>query len=143
MNKKNIPVNEALANAFAARINKESDKETVKNSVEVTAEALAPFVKRFGQNQIDEWKAQFGGRKLIYLKVEDSLAILRPVTSEDLGEYMTSIGTNGISKAIAFIVNELWLDGDLDLIQDEDKFIGVFMQVNNLLEGKKADFFRF
>lgn len=143
MSKKNTPANDALANAFAARINKESDKETVKNSVEVTAEALAPFVKRFSQNQIDEWKTQFGGRKLIYLKVEDSLAILRPVTSEDLGEYMTSIGTNGISKAIAFIVNELWLDGDLDLIQDEDKFIGVFMQVNNLLEGKKADFFRF
>jgi len=143
MKNKNKPVeaNPELAAAFAKRMHKEVEKKDVASEV-VTEEQLAPFVKRFGQDKIDEFKSIFSGRKLIYIKVEDSFAILRPPTSDDLGEYMTSIGTNGISKAIAFIVNELWLDGDIDLIQDEDKFIGVFMQVNNLLEGKKAEFFR-
>ena len=134
--------NPALAEAFAKRMHKEDDKKKDVANEAPTEEQLAPFIKRFGQDKIDEWKTIFAGRKLIYLKVEDSMAILRPPTSEDLGEYMMGIGTNGISKAIAFIVNELWLDGDIELIQDEDKFIGVFMQVNNLLEGKKAEFFR-
>jgi hypothetical protein len=56
---------------------------------------------------------------------------------------MTAIGASGLSKAVAFIVEKLWLDGDFMLIEDEDCFIAVFLQVNNILEGKKAEFFRF
>jgi len=139
---KPVQANPVLAEAFAKRMHKEDDKKKTVAEEVVTEEQLAPFIKRFGQDKIDEFKTIFSGRKLIYIKVDDSLAILRPPTSEDLGEYMIGIGTNGVSKAIAFIVNALWLDGDIDLIQDEDKYMGVFMQVNNLLEGKKAEFFR-
>ncbi|MNS84876.1 hypothetical protein D3C86_1425090 [compost metagenome] len=71
------------------------------------------------------------------------MAVLRPPTADDLGDYMTSIGTNGMSKAVAFIMEQLWLEGDHPLIEDEDKFMAVFMQINNILEGKKADYFRF
>jgi hypothetical protein len=104
---------------------------------------MAAFVKRFTQEKINEWKAQFAGRKLIFLAIGTEMAILRPPTADDLGDYMTAIGTNGMSKAVAMIVEQLWLDGDISLIQDEDNFIAVFLQVNNILEGKKADFFRF
>ena len=92
--------------------------------------------------KLDEYKAQYGGRPLIYIAVGDYRAILRPPTADDLGDYMTAIGTNGMSKAVAMIIEQLWIDGDFELIDDEDMFISVFLQMNNILETKKAEFFR-
>lgn len=128
-----------LKQAFENRKAKEVEK--AKNAV-IPVKNIDPFIKRFGQGKIDSWKSQFKGRELIAIKVEDALAVLRPPTADDLGDYMTAIGTNGMSKAVAMIVEQLWLEGDIELIDDEDKFIAVFLQVNNILEGKKADFFR-
>jgi len=123
-----------LKAAFANRKTKEVEK-TQEND-------LTPFVARFGQAKLDEWKALAGDRKLIYLKHDADLAVLRPPTADDLGDYMMQVGTNGLSKAVACIMEELWLDGDIALIDNEEKFIAVFLQINNILEGKKADYFR-
>jgi hypothetical protein len=133
--------NKDLKSVFASRKAKEEEKT---NKVEVkTEEKLLPFVTRFGQEKLDAWKKQHNDRELIYLKVDNALAVLRPPMANDLGDYMTAIGTNGMDKAVAMIVEQLWLDGDYSLIEDEDSFIAVFLQVNNILEGKKAEFFRF
>jgi hypothetical protein len=129
-----------LKSVFASRKAKEEKKET---TVATSGIDLAPFIAKFTQEKIDTWNKQFAPRKLIYLKVDTDLAVLRPPTADDLGEYMTTIGTSGMSKAVAMIVEQLWLDGDYSLIEDEDSFIAVFLQVNNILEGKKAEFFRF
>jgi hypothetical protein len=137
--KKNEVSGDSLKAAFASRKAKEIEKTAPAND---HSEAKAAFIARFGQEQLDKWKQQFGGRELICLKVEESLAVLRPVTADDLGDYMTAIGTNGMSKAVAMVMEQLWIDGDLALIDDEDKFIAAFLQINNILEGKKATFFR-
>lgn len=129
-----------LNSIFANRKAKEAEK--AKPTADTSA-AKAVFIARFGQEKLDAWKQQFGGRDLIFLKVDEDMAVLRPPTADDLGDYMTSIGTNGMSKAVAFIMEQLWLEGDHPLIEDEDKFIAVFLQINNILEGKKADYFRF
>jgi hypothetical protein len=130
-----------LKSVFASRIAKETEKAKVTE--DKNSNNLDVFVKRFGQEQLDKWKQQFPGRSLIAISVDGNLAVLRPPTADDLGEYMTAIGTSGMSKAVAMIVEQLWLDGDYSLIEDEDSFIAVFLQVNNILEGKKAEFFRF
>ncbi|SNB26502.1 hypothetical protein NO004_40050 [Flavobacterium psychrophilum] len=130
-----------LKSVFASRKAKEVEKAKV-TEVETTNN-LDVFVARFGQDPIDKWKKQFAGRSLIALAVGDQLAVLRPPTADDLGDYMTAIGSSGMSKAVAMIVEQLWLDGDYSLIEEEDSFIAVFLQVNNILEGKKAEFFRF
>lgn len=125
---------ENLKAAFANRKAKEVEK--------LQENDLTPYVKRFGQSKLDEWKSLNGNRKLIYLKHDQDLAVLRPPTADDLGDYMTQIGTNGLSKAVASVMEALWLDGDIALIDDEEKFISVFLQINNILEGKKAEYFR-
>lgn len=130
---------EKLNRAFAARKAKEDKKLEEKPKKEIN---LQPFVDRFTQEKLDEYKAQYGGRPLIYIAVGDYRAILRPPTADDLGDYMTAIGTNGMSKAVAMIIEQLWIDGDFELIDDEDMFISVFLQMNNILETKKAEFFR-
>lgn len=132
--------NDKLKRAFANRKAKE-DKKITENKQPETKN-LQPFIDKFGQEKLDELKSQYNGRSLIYLKVGEYLAILRPPTAEDLGDYVTAIGTNGMSKAVALIVEQLWLEGDYELIDDEDNFIAVFLQINNILEGKKAEFFR-
>lgn len=138
MDKKTIQAG-ALHTAFANRQAKEAEKTAPTSA---TSDNKAAFIARFTQEKIDQWKQEFGGRELICLKVGDDMAILRPVTADDLGDYMTSIGTNGMTKAVAFILEQLWLDGDITLIDDEDKFIAIFLQINNILEGKKGEFFR-
>jgi hypothetical protein len=124
---------------FANRKAKEVEKTAPAAEIN---DNKAAFIARFGQEQLDKWKQQFGGRDLICLKVDEDLAVLRPVTADDLGDYMTAIGTNGMGKAVAFILEQLWLEGDHPLIEDEDKFIAVFLQINQILEGKKCDYFR-
>ena len=131
---------EDLKSVFAKRQAKEAEK--AKNEKSTVIKDVTPFVKKFTQKKLDEWKAENGNRELIYLKVDDFLAVLRPPTAEDLGDYLTAIGTNGMSKAVAFIVEQLWLEGDYQLIEDEELFIAVFLQINNILEGKKGEFFR-
>ncbi|WP_163401410.1 hypothetical protein [Flavobacterium fluviatile] len=123
-----------LKSAFANRKAKEVEK--------LKENDLTPYIKRFTQKKLDEWKELSGDRKLIFLKHENDLAVLRPPTADDLGDYMEAIGTNGLSKAVAMVMEQLWLDGDIVLIEDEEKFISVFLQINNILEGKKAEFFR-
>lgn len=139
MNKKEQKPEE-LKTLFANRKAKEAEK--AKPAAD-TSKAKEAFIERFGKEKLDVWKQQFGNRDLIFLKVDQDMAVLRPPTADDLGDYMTSIGTNGMSKAVAFIMEQLWLEGDHPLIEDEDKFIAVFLQINNILEGKKADYFRF
>lgn len=129
-----------LKSLFANRQQKEAEKKAPSNDTAVNKEA---FIKRFTKEQLDKWKQEFGGRDLICLKVDNDMAVLRPVTADDLGDYMTSIGMNGMSKAVAYIIEKLWLEGDHPLIEDEDKFIAVFLQINQILEGKKVEYFRF
>ena len=131
---------EKLTSVFAKRKSAEAVKEAKAAKTEV--KDRTPFIKRFTEDQLIKWKAEYGNRELIYLKVDDKLAVLRPPLADDLGDYLTAIGTNGMSKAVAMIVESLWLDGDYELIEDEDMFIAVFLQINNILEGKKGEFFR-
>lgn len=130
---------EKFQEAFAKRKAQEVKKEE-------TVTALSPeqkevFQKRFGV-KIKEFETIANGRQLIYIKVDDSLAVLRPPTAEDLGEYLMAVAENGMAKAGSMIIEKLWLDGDIELINDEDKWCAVFLKMNSLLEGKKGEFFR-
>lgn len=133
-------VKEALTNAFAKRKTTEAKKEETAKAAK--NHDRTPFIERFGEEQLKNHKLTFGNRDLIYLKVEDKLAILRPPTAEDLGDYVTAIGMEGMAKAVASVMETLWIDGDIELIDDEDLFIACFLQMNNILESKKGEFFR-
>ncbi|AZA84783.1 hypothetical protein C1637_18550 [Chryseobacterium lactis] len=132
--------NDKLQEIFNSRKSKEEKK--TKESKKDVVKDLTPFEARYTAKKLDEWKKEYGNRDLIYLKVDDFLAVLRPPKADDLGDYLTAIGSNGMSKAVAMIVEQLWIEGDYQLIEDEDCFIAVFLQMNNILESKKADFFR-
>jgi hypothetical protein len=131
---------ETIQEAFAKRKAQEKRKE--ETILPISNEVRELFVKRFGKDKIAEAETQASGRKLIFIKVDDSLAILRPPTAEDLGQYLMAIAENGMAKAGVEIVDKLWIDGDVELLNDEDKWCAVFLKINSVLEGKKGEFFR-
>ena len=131
---------ETLESAFSKRKAQKVKKEETVTTI--TAEQTALFEKRFGKEKMAEYKKMADGRQLLFVKVDDSLAVLRPPTAEDLGDYLMAIAENGMAKAGTMIVEKLWLDGDIELINDEDKWCAVFLKMNSLLEGKKGEFFR-
>lgn len=136
---KNKKVNDAFAKRKAT-LAAAAAQET--NSTDLAAKLIPKFDERFGKEVHEGWKKEHAPRQLIYLHADGKMAVLRPPTADDLGEYMTAIGANGLTKAVAFVMETLWIDGDYELIDDEDLFQGVFLQMNNILEGKKVDFFR-
>lgn len=133
-------LSEKLQSVFEKRKAQEKSKEAA--SQKSVVHDKSPFIERFTEDKLKQWKSEFGNRELIYLKVEDKLAVLRPPSAEDLGDYMMMIGTDGMAKAVVMVIEKLWIDGDYQLIEDEDLFIAVFLQINNILEGKKGEFFR-
>lgn len=130
---------ETLNDAFAKRRAQEVKKEEIV--VAISPEIKGLFDKRFG-SKMAEFTTLANGRQLILIKVDNSLAVLRPPTAEDLGDYLMAIAENGLAKAASMITEKLWLDGDIDLINDEDKWCAVFVKMNAMLEGKKSEFFR-
>lgn len=130
---------ETLESVFAKRKAQETKKEETVTAI--TAEQKDVFIKRFGE-KMKEFETIANGRQLLFVKVDQSLAVLRPPTAEDLGDYLMAIAENGMAKAGVMIVEKLWLDGDIELINDEDKWCAVFLKMNSLLEGKKGEFFR-
>ena len=100
--------NEATQAAFAKRLG----KETAKAAEVTTGDLKQAFINRFTEKQIKEWKHQYGGREIIAIHTRGKFAALRPITSDDLGEYVMAMTQNGLSKAVAFIFQQLWLDGD-------------------------------
>jgi hypothetical protein len=129
-----------LESAFANRKAKTAKKEELVSAIAPEVKAL--FEDKFTPAKLKEFETMANGRKLLFVKVDDSLAVLRPPTAADLGDYLMAIAENGMEKAGAMIVEKLWLDGDIDLIEDEDKWCAVFLKLNSLLEGKKGEFFR-
>lgn len=131
---------ETLVSAFSKRKAQEVKKEETVTSI--TEDQKAAYEKRFGKEKMAEFQIQASGRKLLYIKVDEFLAVLRPPTAEDLGDYLMAIAENGMAKAGVMIIEKLWLDGDVELINDEDNWNAVFLKMNSLLEGKKGEFFR-
>lgn len=99
--------------------------------------------EKFG-NKYQEWKNQFSPRKLNLIKVEDKIALLRPIGAAEVSTFsmMTVNPEMGLDKASEFLLNELWLDGDNEIINDEEYFISAMLQLQNVVELKKSSFYK-
>jgi len=101
-------------------------------------------IDKFGANAIDQWKKQYAPRQLNVVAVEDAIAVLRPVNAKEIGDYsmMVSDSNVGLEKATRYLISELWLGGDVRILNDEEYFISAMMQSQKIIELKKSTFFR-
>jgi len=101
------------------------------------------LTERFGE-KYNKHKSDYAPRKLSVIVVEDKLALLRPVGAEEVSIFtmMTASSEMGVAKACEYLITELWLDGDDEILSDEEYFISAMMQVQSAIELKKSSFYR-
>jgi len=102
------------------------------------------IARRFSEEQIAKWEKEYAPRKLNVIEVEDKICVLRPITAAEVSEFsiMTATPDIGLEKATRYLLSELWLDGDMELQNDEDYFISAMLQVQKTTTLKKSNFYR-
>lgn len=121
---------------------KEQNKETEKQTQEPN-EPTKLIEVRFGKEKVENWKKHFAPRQLIIIEVEDRICVLSPVTASALSQYCMIVRTSGLDDGARYLLSELWLDGDEEIRNDEDYFIGAMMQLQNGIELKKSKCWKF
>lgn len=112
-----------------------------KKEVAENAELIKSLSERFGKS-LEEFRAQFAPRKLNVIEVGDKLAILAPITAKTIANYSVALvdPDKGMDVASRFLLEELWLDGDDELRDDEEYFIGAMMQLQNVVQTLNSSF---
>ena len=98
--------------------------------------------KKFGKEKLAELKAQYNGRNLNIIAVEDKMAVLMPLTAKALSNYTRRLidPDGGIDIAAKELINELWIAGDDVIRDDEEYFISAMTEIQNIIELKKSSF---
>lgn len=88
------------------------------------------------QQQIDAWKKKHGD--VYEITVEDKKAYIHKPTRKVLGLAMTMAQQDPLKMAETILVN-CWLGGDEEVRTDDAMFMGVQMQLEQLIEIKAAE----
>ena len=128
------------------------NKELQKKEADQKAKELLDAQRTAIESQLSErfgadytaWKKQYSPRQLSILTVEDKLAVLRPVGASEVATFSMMVANSeiGLDKASEYLLGELWLAGDMELQEDEDYFISAMLQLQNVVELKKSNFYR-
>jgi len=102
------------------------------------------LVARFGEEKVAAWEKQYAPRKLSVIEVEDKICALRPVSATEVSDFsvMTATPDVGLEKSCRYLLGELWIDGDMEIQNDEDYFISAMLQIQRTIELKKSNFYR-
>ena len=109
---------------------------------EQTLSVIELAEKRFGKEKLAEIKAQYPGRKLNIIVVEDKVALLQPMTAKALSNYTQMVvdPKGGLDTAAKCLFDEVWIGGDEAIREDEEYFISAMMEIQNIIEIKKSSF---
>lgn len=81
--------------------------------------------------QIELWKKKFP--RIFKIQSEDSVAYVRKPNINDL-RYASKAGMDDPLKLTEVLLKQCWLDGDEAIRTDEDKFLGVSSQMQEILK---------
>ena len=122
------------------------DNKKEKTAEQIAKEARELVIKQLTKRfpEFPKWEKEYAPRKLNYIEVEDKCAILRPIGAKEISEYSMALvdPTKGMEVATRYLLEELWIDGDNELRDDEDFFIGAMLQMQNVIETKKSHFIK-
>lgn len=97
---------------------------------------------RYGEDQMKRWSNENKG--LWFLPVMDDdgtiekLGIMKPINRHILSYASTKITDEGLYAFLESCMRECWVEGDPEILDDDDYFIPAAMKFNSILEGKKA-----
>lgn len=110
----------------------------MKKEIEKTITQIVD--ERFGKEKMAQLQAQYNGRKLNIIVVEDKVAVLAPLTPKALSDYtrMVMNPNGGVDAAVKLLIETLWLGGDDVIRDDDDYFMSAMVEIQNLIELKKS-----
>ena len=119
-------------------------KEETKKAVDTEKIANDLLNQRFGADKVAVWKKDYAPRKLNVIEVEGKLCLLRPIGATEVSQFSMMVANPevGLEKACEYLLAELWIDGDMELQNDEEYFVSAMMQIQNTIELKKSNFYR-
>ena len=85
--------------------------------------------------KIAELKAKYG--KFYFIKVEGKAAVFRAPNRKELS-YASLAGAKDPMKFNESIMNSCFVEGDKELINDDDYFLGTSQQIANIIEVKES-----
>jgi hypothetical protein len=118
-------------------------KERAEREQKQRAECEAIAVERFGEQKIKEWSNSHKG--LWYLPVYDEegeiiekLAIMKPIDRHILSYASTKISDEGLYIFLEACMNECFVEGDREVIDDDIYFLPASSAFNKIIDGRKA-----
>ena len=91
-------------------------------------------------DQLKDWKKKYGDDKIFEIVVGDKKAILHKPTRTDLSFAMA--GSSQAKDSIKFaelLLRTCWIDGDLEIQNDDEYFFGAVPKLDVLSETKEAE----
>ncbi|RTL47261.1 MAG: hypothetical protein EKK39_14935 [Sphingobacteriales bacterium] len=123
---------------------RDAEKQRKEAELKAACEKLA--YEKYGEEQVKQWSNKYKG--LWYLPVIDddnnieAMAIMRPIDRHILSFASTKIEDEGLYVFLEACMRECWVEGDQQILEDDEYFIPCAMKFNKILEGKKAAFIK-
>ncbi|MBQ3804894.1 MAG: hypothetical protein II844_03680 [Prevotella sp.] len=86
------------------------------------------------QKKIDEWKAKHGD--LYQISVEGKSCLLRRPTRKDISYASVVRDPMQLSETM---LKQLWLDGDREILEQDDLFLAVVAKMEEVMKIKEAE----
>ena len=90
----------------------------------------------FKPEQIEGWKKQYGKDALYEITVEDKSCVLRKPTRQ---EFSFVSGIKDPIQLSETLFKQLWLEGDQEILEDDDYFLPAFGKLDQILKTKEAE----
>lgn len=94
----------------------------------------------YTDEQLKGWKKKFGEGHVFEITVEDKKCLLHKPTRQDIS-YATagSSQCKDSAKFLELIAKQCWIDGDKEILDDDDYFLAIGPKMAVLAETKKAE----
>jgi CRISPR/Cas system CSM-associated protein Csm2 small subunit len=123
---------------------KERERKEQEQQLRQKCEAFA-FAK-YGEDQVKQWSNKYKG--LWYLPALDEngeiekLVIMKPIDRHILSHASTKIEDEGLYLFLEACMRECLVDGDNEILDDDEYFIPAAMKFNKIMESKKVAFLK-
>jgi hypothetical protein len=127
-------------NGKSVKAIKQKEQEAKDRELVLKCEKLAH--ERYTEEQVKKWSNENKG--LFFLPVTDDdgeiekLAVMRPINRNILSYASTKITDEGLYAFLEACMRECFIDGDKEILDDDNYFIPAANTFNRILEGKKA-----
>lgn len=117
-------------------------KESQEQEAQLRAKCEQLAKEKYGEEQVVKWSNANKG--LFFLPILDSedaiekLAILKPINRNILSYASTKLADEGLYSFLEVILKELWIEGDREIIDEDEYFIPAANKLNKILDSKKA-----